>query len=88
MPLVAKITRDGENLSLRWGFWHLESMTIAVRNELGLKEGDPDYPLLNLWSRKDTQSGFTLTQGHQFVDLTDDEVLTLMVGDTLHVWRE
>jgi len=88
MPLTAKITRNEEALPLRWGFWHLMVMTEAVREELEVDKEHPDYPLLNLWSRRDTQSGFTLTKEHSYRDESDGEVLTLLPGDFLHVWRE
>lgn len=88
MPFTARIERNGENLSLRWGWWHLEVMTVAVRQELNIEKGNPDYPLLDLWSRKDTQNGFTLSGDYTATDPDDGEVLELHVGDRLHVWRE
>jgi hypothetical protein len=63
-------------------------MTEAVRRELHIEEGDPDYPILTLWSRKDTQAGFTLLGTHTFTDPSDGEIFTLNPGDRLEVWRD
>lgn len=85
MPIEAKITRDGEDLPLRWGWWHIECMTDAVRAMIG-DEGK-EIALLTVWSRGDTCNGVTLDRAISFKDPSDGEVLTLLPMDRLLIYR-
>lgn len=71
MPLNIQIVRDGEPLKLRWGFWHLDCISSALRVE-GKTLNDYDY---------------VLTEEHEFTDETDGEVLKLLPGDRIQAWR-
>lgn len=73
MPLLTEITRDGEKLKLRWGWWHVNCMSDAAEAE-GVRLADVGE--------------YVLTQEHTFTDESDGEVLVLKPGDKLSMWRE
>ena len=73
MPLVTEIRRDGNRLSLNWGWWHLNCMVSAAKAE--------GHDLF-------AEGKVTLTETHSFTDPEDGEVLVLMPGDELGAWRE
>lgn len=73
MPLFAEIIRDGEKLKLRWGWWHAHCMMTAAEEE------DADLRALG---------EYVLKEQHTFTDESDGEVLVLLPGDALVMWRE
>lgn len=70
---------------LRWGFWHLEVMTIAAQAHEPATQG---MAILDTWSYPSLQSGLDIEFPMGFRDPTDGEVLILNAGDRLEVWRD
>lgn len=48
MPLITQIERDGENIELRWGDFHIAAMIIASEMDSGSKK------LFGTWRPKGT----------------------------------
>lgn len=87
MPLASRITdaSTGEARAMRWGWWHIEMMTVAARAHFPETE---DMALLTVWSQPETSNGFLIEFPMGFKDPTDGEVFILNASDHLHLWRE
>ena len=72
MPLNVVHSRGGEALKYRWGFWHLWAFTEADKAEGG----------------NALRTGRHVFKGeHRFEDDSDGEVVTILPGDVLEMYR-
>lgn len=77
MAMLTQII-DGDTDEVRslphgWGWWHVDSLTKAVKAEGG------EF-------KQAFSPGWTFTTAHRFVDPADGEVLQIMPGDTFRWW--
>lgn len=86
MPLNTQIARDGRELQLRWGWWHVSvMMDVATREEHGVRL-DTD-PALFHTTPLATRGRQVLTKSYKYRDESDGEILCLEPGDELRMWR-
>lgn len=78
MPLQTQIIRNGEPLALRWGGWHLSVMQDAAVQDSHVEWAETP---LHETGRQ------VLTHDYSYIDHTDGEVLDLLAGDELVMWR-
>jgi len=112
MPLNTQILRDGEEVQLRWGHFHVAAMTLAsawdsMEGKVAEVCPPPDdynpteeaIPLsptdvfglvgYHIIAETPLNNGcYTLKGPHTFLDPTDGEVLELLPGDVLSMWRD
>lgn len=77
MAMCTTFVRDKKPISLRWGYWHLNRFLEAFELETGRNDAS--------WF---TMDAYTFKGFHEFTDETDGEVLTILPGDSIHVWRD
>lgn len=87
MPLCSAIydADTTEERILRWGWWHIQCMTLAAQAH---EPATKDMPILEVWSYPSLQAGLDIEYPMCFRDPTDGEVLILNRGDRLEIWRE
>lgn len=87
MALCTAVTDAGadEPRKMRWGWWHVECMTVAARAHV---PETASLPLLDVWSHPDLRLGLTIRWPVGFKDPEDGEVFVLNRGDRLNVWRD
>lgn len=74
-----------EPRSLRWGWWHIEAMTLAAQAHEPATQG---MPILETWSYPSLQNGLDIEFPMGFKDICDGEILIFNKGDRLEVWRD
>lgn len=72
MPLNTQIIRNGEPLALRWGWWHVQVMLETAELE-------------GVDLRK--KGSHTVKEAITWEDPADGEVLPLLPGDVLTMYR-
>jgi hypothetical protein len=75
----------GKPRAIRWGWWHVDCMTVAARAHIPEVR---DLPLLDVWSHEELWNGLTIEYPVGFKDPVDGEVFILNEGDRLNVWRD
>lgn len=77
------VAADGVPVSLHWGMWHVQVLAEAMATEIcaRLPWVDPDDVA---WFPAD---GFTFSDPHCFVDLSDGEVFPIHPGMRYDAWR-
>ena len=78
----------GSSLELKWGWWHVETMAACAALDEGLLS-EEEYTNLKPIPRSKLHSTgrHVVTTDRRFEDPTDGEVLDLVEGDTLEMWR-
>lgn len=81
-----------ENISYRWGYWHVYCFGEAYCKEQGLDPNPPDSE----WDSKTNPGSallfgapfekYTYTQDHTFRDPSDGEIMTIKKGDFILVY--
>lgn len=73
--MFTRITRDGEPLRMPhgWGWWHVMCITKVNTEEGGNIRSTGEHVVQGEWT---------------FTDDTDGEVLHLLPGDVLEMWRQ
>lgn len=75
--MCTQFVRDNKPVTLRWGYWHLGCFLEAMEMETGKK--DSSFFEMN---------GYEFKGSHEFVDDSDGEILSIIPGDTVLVWRD
>lgn len=89
MPANTQIVRNGEAISLRWGWWHIEKLYEAAGNEdsrVIVKRKDGESEMFHMMF-PNHPSTFTFRKYHKFVDESDGEVFEIFPGDEYSAWR-
>ncbi len=77
MPVTTYLLRDGEPVTLRWGWWHIDCLWRAMCDEVG--EEALAYP--RTYMGFPNSEPFTFAAEHTFTDPSDGEVFVILPGD-------
>lgn len=86
MPMETRLERSGHDVKLKWGYFHLESLSASMKDE-GLPTKRPEDGSNYIYCGFPNDCRYTFKDYHEFTDPVDGEVFQIFPGDIYHASR-